>query len=213
DLEWAALDDDKAAALEADPAVGLWRHHLESLRKYRDHLLTEPEEKVMAEKDVTGRGAWVRLFDEQTSAVEVDLDGDKLTLGEALSRLFAPDRELRRRTAEAVTASLAPGLRTRTYIYNTLLADKAMNDRLRHYDHWLQSWNLGQEATDESVEALVAAVRNRYDIPQRWYRLKAKLLGIDRLDDYDRNAPVPASEENDDERFEWRAARELVVDC
>src|SRR4051794_18658766 len=209
ELEWAALDDGAAAGLLDDPAIAIYRHHLESLRKYRGHLLSEPEEKVMAEKQVTGRAAWVRLFDEQTSAIVVELEGEKLSLGEGLSRLFAPDRDLRQRAAAAVTEPSAPGLRTRTFIYNTLLADKAVNDRLRNYGHWLESWNLGQEASDESVEALVAAVRNRYDIPQRWYRMKAGLLGVDRLADYDRNASVAS----DDERFTWREAEELVRDC
>jgi oligoendopeptidase F len=209
DLEWAAVDDASADALLADPSLAQWRHHLEGLRRYRPHLLTEPEERVLAEKSVTGRGAWVRLFDEQTSSVEVDLDGEKTSLGQGLSRLFAPNREMRRAAAEAVTAALAPGLRTRAFIYNTLLADKAVNDRLRKYDHWLQSWNLGQEASDESVQALVSAVRRRYDIPQRWYALKAKLMGLERLADYDRNASVA----EDDEQFAWGEARELVLDC
>jgi oligoendopeptidase F len=209
DLEWAAVDDASADALLADPSLAQWRHHLEGLRRYRPHLLTEPEERVLAEKSVTGRGAWVRLFDEQTSSVEVDLDGEKTSLGQGLSRLFAPNREMRRAAAEAVTAALAPGLRTRAFIYNTLLADKAVNDRLRKYDHWLQSWNLGQEASDESVQALVSAVRRRYDIPQRWYALKAKLMGLERLADYDRNASVA----DDDEQFAWGEARELVLDC
>jgi len=209
DLEWAAVDDASADALLADPSLALWRHHLEGLRRYRPHLLTEPEERVLAEKSVTGRSAWVRLFDEQTSSVEVDLDGEKTSLGQALSRLFAPDREMRRAAADAVTAALAPGLRTRAFIYNTLLADKAVNDRLRKYDHWLQSWNLGQEASDDSVQALVSAVRRRYDLPQRWYALKAKLMGLDRLADYDRNASVA----EDDEQFAWGEARDLVLDC
>src|SRR3954452_19313120 len=139
ELEWAALDDVAAARMVADPAVETFRHHLESLRKYRGHLLSEPEEKVMAEKQVTGRAAWVRLFDEQTSAVEVDFDGEKVSLGQGLSHLFSPDRTERARAAEAVTESLAPGLRTRAFIYNTLLADKFTDDRLRKYDHWLQS--------------------------------------------------------------------------
>jgi oligoendopeptidase F len=209
DLEWAAVDDDRAEQIEADPALDLYRHHLESIRKYRDHLLSEAEERVLAEKQVTGRAAWVRLFDEQTSAVVVRVDGDDMSLGQALSKLFAPDRALRQRAADAVTEGLAPGLRTRAYIYNTLLADKAVDDRLRKYDHWLQAWNMGQEASDESVEALVQAVRNRYDIPQRWYRTKAQLLGIEKLADYDRNASVA----DDDEQFTWDESRDLVLEC
>src|SRR5437879_6504064 len=87
DLEWAAVDDARVSELLTDPALAPWRHHLESLRRYRDHLLSEPEERILAEKAVTGRGAWVRLFDEQTSAVEVALDDEKTSLGQGLSQL------------------------------------------------------------------------------------------------------------------------------
>src|SRR5256884_9250550 len=107
----------------------------------------------------------------------------------ALARLQDPDRDHRRAAAEAVSAALEPGLRTRAFIYNTLIYDKAVEDRLRSYPHWLASRNLENEASDESVTALVEAVRGRYDIAQRWYRLKARLLGIGRLADYDRMAP------------------------
>jgi oligoendopeptidase F len=93
-------------------------------------------------------------------------------------------------------------------VFNTLLHDKATNDRLRGYEHWLRARNLSNEASDESVEALVSAVRNRYDIAQRWYRLKAKLIGVDVLADYDRNASLDAA----DETVEWDRAKEIVLD-
>lgn len=208
ELEWAGLPDERVDALLDDDRLAFCRHHLRNARRYRPHLLSEPEEIVMAEKAVTGRNAWTRLFDDLTSAIEVDLDGERASLEEGLSRLASPDREVRRRSAEAVTAGLAPGLRTRAFVYNTLLADKATDDRLRHYDSWIASRNLANEASDESVAALVSAVTSRYDIPQRWYTLKARLLGVDRLADYDRMASV-ASE---DTTFGWSEARTLVLD-
>jgi oligoendopeptidase F len=209
DLEWAALPDERAAELLADDRLAFCRHHLAAARRYRPHLLTEPEELVMTEKEVTGRSAWGRLFSEQTSAITVDLDGKSVSLEEALSRLSSPDRDQRRGAAESVTAALEPGLRTRAFVFNTLLADKAVDDRLRHYPHWLAGMNLDNEVSDESVRALVTAVQARYDIPQRWYALKARLLGIDRLADYDRMASVTSEEPE----FGWREARELVLDA
>jgi oligoendopeptidase F len=134
----------------------------------------------MTEKAVTG-AAWSRLFSELTSTIAVDLDGGRVSLEGALSRLSSPDRGERRTAADAVTDALEPGLRTRAFVFNTLLADKAVDDRLRRYPHWLASMNLDNEASDESVRALVAAVQARYDIPQRWYALKARVLGLDRL--------------------------------
>src|SRR5690606_36297061 len=215
DLEWAALDDARVEALLADPRLDWCAHHLRSERRYRDHLLSEPEERILTEKAVTGRNAWSRLFSELTSAITVELPdpeaegGVRTTkLEGALSMLADPDREVRRTAAEAVTAALEPGLRTRTFVFNTLLLDKAVDDRLRSYPTWLTSRNLANEATDESVAALVDAVRARYDIPQRWYRLKADILGLDRLADYDRMSSVAES----DARIGWSAARELVLE-
>jgi oligoendopeptidase F len=143
------------------------------------------------------------------SALRVALDGEEQSLEVALSRLQSPERELRRAAAEAVSDALAPGLRTRAFIYNTLLHDKAVDDRLRSFPHWLASRNLANEASDESVMALIEAVRGRFDIPQRWYRLKAKLLGVQRIADYDRGAPVL----HEDLTFSYAEARDLVLDA
>ena len=209
ELEWTKLDDDRAEELLGHPDLDFARHHLRVIRKYKDHLLSEPEEKVLAEKSVTGRAAWMRLFSDLTAAMEVELDGEPATLEQALSRLSSHDREIRRTAASAVTKTLEDGLRTRGFIFNMLMADKATDDRLRGYDHWLQSFNLSQEASDESVEALVAAVKKRYDLPQRWYALKAKVLGLDKLAYYDRNAAMA----EDDKDIEWPEAKSIVLDC
>jgi oligoendopeptidase F len=209
ELEWAALDDARVEELLGAEGLDTARHHLRTIRRYRPHLLTEPEEKIMTEKAVSGREAWSRLFSEQTSAITVDLPDQEepVALDVALARLLSPDREVRRSTAEAVTAALEPGLRTRAYIYNTIAQDKAVDDRLRRYPSWIASRNLSNEASDESVQALIDAVRANYDLPQRWYRLKAGLLGLDRLADYDRMASV-ATEEAE---VGWADATEMVL--
>ncbi|HEY5287647.1 MAG TPA: M3 family oligoendopeptidase [Solirubrobacteraceae bacterium] len=239
ELEWAALGDEQADGLLDDERLSFCAHHLRNVRRYREHLLSEPEEKILAEKAVTGASAWSRLFDELTSAIEVRLPGDattasaseseqqggvreqggeregggaaaeKVGLDVALSRLVLSDRTLRRSTADAVTEALEPGLRTRAFLFNTLLADKATDDRLRRYPNWLAARNLSNEASDESVAALIEAVRARYELPRRWYRLKAKLLGIERLADYDRVAAVT----EDEVSYPYADARELVLDC
>jgi oligoendopeptidase F len=215
ELEWAALSDERAEDLLADESLDFCRHHLRNVRRYREHLLSEPEERILTEKSLTGAGAWTRLFEELTSAIEVTLPGtgelpdERVALDVALSRLMLPDREVRRTAAEAVTAALEPGLRTRAFVLNTLLVDKGVDDRLRRYPHWLAARNLANEASDESVRALIEAVRGRYEIARRWYRLKAKLLGIERLADYDRMASVS----EDVATFSYAQARELVLDC
>ncbi len=208
ELEWAALDDDQAEHLLADPALDFCRHHLRSVRRYRPHLLSESEEKVLTEKSISSQAAWSRLFGEVVAALRVELGDRELTLDVALSRLQLPDRDVRRAAAEAVSKTLEPGLRTRGFIYNTLVYDKSVEDRLRSYPHWLASRNLSNEASDESVMALIEAVRGRFDIPQRWYRLKARLLGIDRLADYDRSAPVLSENVS----YSFAQARDLVLE-
>jgi oligoendopeptidase F len=208
ELEWAKVDDETADALLASEDLDFCRHYLTSIRRYRPHLLSEPEEKILAEKSISSHSSWGRLFGELVAALRVDLEEQELSLDVALSRLQDPRRETRRIAAEAVTAALVPGVRTRAFIYNTLAYDKSVEDRLRTYPHWLASRNLANEASDESVMALIQAVRSRYDIPQRWYALKARLLGVDRLADYDRAAPVLAH----DEPFSYGQARELVLD-
>jgi oligoendopeptidase F len=213
ELEWAALSDERVEELLAGEGLDFCRHYLRNARRYREHLLTEPEEKILAEKALTGAGAWSRLFEELTSAIEVELPQEQaaepVALDVALSNLMAADPDVRRTTAEAVTAALQPGLRTRAFLFNTLLADKATDDRLRRYPSWLAARNLSNEASDESVQALIEAVRGRYEIARRWYRLKARLLGVEKLADYDRMAAVTS----DEVTFSFAQGREIVLDC
>ncbi|MEX0850952.1 MAG: M3 family oligoendopeptidase [Gaiellaceae bacterium] len=208
-LEIAALDDAAAEALIADDELEHWRHWLRSLRKFRPYLLSEPEEKIFTEKSVSGVSAWDRLYDELLGAVRVELDGNDTSFEEAMSKLYSGDRDLRRRAAEAVTESLEPGLRTRTFIFNTIVLDKSIDDRLRGYQTWISQRNLRNDTTDEAVQALVDAAVSRYDVPQRYYRLKAKLLGLDRLAFYDRFAPIG----EDPTKVSWDEAREVVQDA
>jgi oligoendopeptidase F len=209
ELEWAEVADARADELLADDRLSFARHHLRSARRYRPHLLSEPEEIILTEKAVTGRNAWQRLFEEQVASVTVALDGEEVPLEAGLARLHSPDRTVRAAAAAAVTAGLAPNLRTRAFVLNTLLAEKATDDRLRHYDSWIASRNLANEASDDSVNALVDAVQRRYSIPQRWYALKARLLGLERLADYDRMASVADTESE----IGWGEASSIVLDA
>jgi len=208
-LEWAAVDDDSAEALLAESGLDHWRHNLRSLRKFRPYLLTEPEERLMTEKSVSGVSAWSRLYEELLGALRVQLDDEEVSLETAMARLYLSDRDARREATEGVTEALAPGLRTRTYVFNTILQDKAIDDRLRGYPTWITSRNLANETTDDAVQALVDATVARYDVPQRYYTLKAKLLGLDRLAHFDRFAPVAV----DSEKTPWDQARKIVVEA
>ncbi len=131
ELQWAALPDEHAESLLADPALGFCAHYLRSARRYRPHLLSEPEERIVAEKSLASSGSWARLFGELMAAIRVTVDGAPVVLDVALSQLMDPDRETRRAVAESLSEALEPGLRTRAFIYNTLVYDKSVDDRLR----------------------------------------------------------------------------------
>ncbi len=207
ELEWSKADDDHADALLRDPRLAQYRHYLELERLHRKYLLTEPEEKILAEKSITGASAWNRFFDEMMGAARFILDGEPLSQQEILAKLYDSDRTLRRRAALAFTEGLVERRQQLSFVFNTLLADKASNDRLRGFEHWLKSRNISNEVEDETVEALIAAVTSRYDLVERFYRLKARLLGLDDMMDYDRYAPIGES----DRHYDWDEARELVV--
>jgi oligoendopeptidase F len=206
-LEIAALDDEAAEALLAGPELERWGHWFRSLRKFRPYLLSEAEEKIMTEKTVSGASAWDRLFDELTGAIRVVIDGEDTSFEEAMAKLYSGDRDVRRSAAEGITESLAPGLRTRAFIFNSILVDKSIDDRLRGYPTWISARNLRNDTTDEAVQALIDATTSRYDVVQRYYTLKAKLLGLDRLSHYDRMAPLG----DDPSKVPWDEARELVT--
>lgn len=190
ELEWVQVPDEQAQELLSKPELAKYHHYLSAARRYRPHLLSEPEERILAEKSVTGGSAWIRLFEESISAIPFQIDGQILTEEQVLSRLHWPDREARKKAAKAMTQGLRGNLRLLTFIFNMLASDKAIEDRLRNYPHWLSARNLANEISDQMVNSLVEAVVARYDLPQRYYRLKRKLLGLDQLYDYDRYAPL-----------------------
>lgn len=207
DVEWARLDDERARALLDAPELAPYRHSLELKTEARDHVLTEPEEKVLSEKAVTGWSAWNRFFDETLGAARFEVDGDRLPLQQVLTLLHDSDRSVRQRAARAVTEGLADLSRPLTYVFNTILADKASSDRLRGYESWDASRHESNETDAASVDALVTAVTGRYDLAQRFYALKRRLLGLDEMYDYDRYAPLGEA----DRFVPWDEAREMVL--
>ncbi len=207
DLEWVNAPDAFAEGMIAHPVLAHYHHWLEATRRYQPHRLSEAEEKILAEKSVTGRDAWVRFFSEFMGNTRYPFEGQDLTQAGILAKLYDPDRTMRQRAAEAFTQVLRQQSSVLTYVYNTLAAEKASEDRLRHYPTWVSSRNLANEVSDEVVEALVNAVTSRYDIVARYYNLKRQLLGVDKLYDYDRYAPLPAAEGS----YRWDQAREMVL--
>jgi len=208
-LELNRLDDAVLEAKLSDPALAKWRPWLRDLRVFRPHQLSDELEKLLHEKEVTGRAAWSRLFDETVAAMRVPVDGEDLTVSAVLNKLSDRDRAIREATGRAIGEAFASRLKLFGLITNTLAKDKEIIDTWRHYPRPASSRNRANMVEDEVVDALVSAVQADYPrLAHRYYTMKAKWLGLPRLMHWDRNAPLP---EDDDREIGWDAARERVL--
>lgn len=184
-----------------------WRHWLEHTLQFRPYTLEEAAEQALVVKETTGRLAWVRLFDEVIASMVFTLQGRTYRQQELLALLHHPNRELRRSAAEAFTEGLRGQIRLLTYIFNTVLADwHTTMVQLRGYPHWLAPRNRDNEISDAAVEALVQTVVEGYELVKRYYVLKRRLLGLERLYDWDRYAPLPTAAR----LWRWEEAQHLV---
>jgi oligoendopeptidase F len=207
-LELNRLEEDDLAEKLKDPALARWQPYLRDVRMYRAHQLSDEVEKVFLEKSVTGAQAWCRLFDETIAALRVTLDGREMTVGEALNRLSDPERAVREQAGKAVGTIFSTNLRLFSLITNTLAKDKSIADGMRHYARPTSSRNLSNMVEDEVVDALVSAVKADYPrLSHRYYALKARWMGLEKLEHWDRNAPLPGSDER---AIPWAEAKEIV---
>jgi oligoendopeptidase F len=208
ELEWNKIAAEKATKLLQSDVLSHYRHYLENMRKYAEHQLSQVEEKLLLEWAPVGRGSWTTLFEKVMGHMKFGEKGR--TEEEVLADLYNPDRMVRQQAAGELTAGLQGQLHVLTHVFNTLLAEKMINDRLRRYPAWIRSMNLGNELEDRTVEVLVNSVTARYDIPQRYYQVKKKMLGLSELFDYDRYAPVPHLP---GKKITWSESRSMVLDA
>jgi oligoendopeptidase F len=206
ELEWSKADKESAGRLLADDALAHYRHYLENIRRYARHLLSEIEETLLIEKAPVGRSSWTTLFEKVMGHLK--FGAAQRSEEEVLTDLYSPEREVRARAAADLTEGLRSQLHVLTHIFNTLLAEKMIDDRLRRYPEWISSMNLYNELEDATVDVLVEAVTSRYDIVQRYYRLKRGLLGLQELTDYDRYAPLPHLPTAS---IPWQQAQDMVL--
>jgi oligoendopeptidase F len=208
-LELNRLDDDALDGKLSDPALAHYRPWLRDLRAFRPHQLSDDIEKLLHEKYVAGRAAWTRLFDETIADLRFPFRGKELTEPEALDLLSERDPEIRREAALGIGEVLGRHTRTFALITNTLAKDKEIEDRWRHFPRPISSRNLANFVEDEVVDALIAAVRASYpDLSHRYYRLKARWFGVEALEFWDRNAPLP---EDEDRTIPWSEATQTVL--
>ena len=210
-LEINRIAEADLAAKMDDPALAHYAPWLREVRAFRDHQLSDELEQMLHEKYVAGRAAWTRLFDETMARLRFPFDGETLTTSEILDKLSHRDGAVRKKAAESLSQVLGENVGLFALITNTLAKDKAIDDKWRHYKRPISGRNLSNAVEDEVVDALVEAVRDAYPkLSHRYYAIKAKWFGRDKLDYWDRNAPLP---NDDDASISWDTARDTVLDA
>ena len=206
ELEWNNLTDEQADILLKDKLTAHYHHYLSSLRKHRPHQLTEAEEKILLEKEVSGRRSWTTLFNKVLSSYR--FGEQQRTEEEVLTDLYSESREIRQTAADELTEGLQANSHILTHIFNTLAADKMVMDKLRNHKSWVSSMNLNNELKDSTVDTLVNTVTSRYDIVERYYNVKREILGLERLEDFDRYAPLPSLPST---KVKWEPCKDIVL--
>ena len=209
DLEIAALPEETFAPLLLSPPIAPYRHFLTTLRLYRDHLLSETEERLLEETANTGARAFRRLFSETTANTVFSFKGEEISQAQILSYLYSSNVDERRAAAASFTQGLQGNLRSVCFLFNTLMQDKNVKDRLRGYDYAEQSRHLSNELSRETVDLVVDTVARNYPLVARFYRVKREILGLDTLTHYDRYAPLFEA----DARVTFPQARQIVLDA
>ena len=208
-LELNRMDEAVLEAKMAAPDLARYRPWLRDLRALREHQLADELERLLHEKYVVGRAAWVRLFDETMAALRFPLGDKSLTNAEIVNKLFERDGKVRKAAAKSLGRVLGDNQRVFALITNTLAKDKEIEDSWRGYPRPVSSRNLANLVEDEVVDALVAAVRDAYPrLSHRYYALKARWFGVKKLPYWDRNAPLP---DDTDRAVPWDEARETVL--
>jgi len=209
-LELNRIDDAVIdAAIARDPAVAHYQPWILDLRKDKPYQLDDKLEQLFLDKSMTSAAAFNRLFDETMADLRFEVDGEKQSLEITLNMLQEPDPEVRAKAAAALSATFKDNLRVFTLITNTLAKDKAISDRWRGFEDIADSRHLANRVERETVDALAAAVKDAYPrLSHRYYAMKAKWLGMETMNFWDRNAPLP---ETPNAVIPWADAKETVL--
>lgn len=208
-LELNRLDDDRLKTLASQAPLSRWRAWLEDIRKEKPYELDDKLEELFHEKYISGAAAWNRLFDETIAGLRFRIGDADLAIEPALNQMQDRDENKRREAAQAIGVTLKSNLRTFALITNTLAKDKEISDRWRGFSDVADSRHLSNRVEREVVEALQKAVEAAHPrLSHRYYRLKAKWFGKDKLDYWDRSAPLPTAPS---QSYSWNEARDIVL--
>lgn len=210
-LEFNKLPQEKVDEWLKNDEVKFYRHWIKRLRKLKDYELSEPVEEILLEKSLTSGDAWVRLYEETSSRLVYEVDGKKYNDAEISKLMLDKNPEIRAKAGAETNCVLKENAHLITFIYNMVMKDKAIEDDKRGFKTPVSARNLSEDVSDEAVEALTATVKSRYkDIAHRFYKLKSKWLGVEKISYWDRNAPLPFSE---DINYTWDEAVKIVLNA
>ncbi len=210
-LELNDISDTVMTSMLAQDAMKPWASFVARTRLMKPHQLSDELERYTHDFAVVGGNAWVQLFDETMAALSFEIDGTTLSNAEVFNLLADPVRETRAKAAAAITETLGENQRLLTRINNTVIKQKEIDDRWRGYERPVSSRNVANEVEDEVVQALADTVTAAFPrISHRYYAMKAKWLGLEKLEPWDRNAPLP---EADEAKIPWLDAKARVLDA
>ena len=211
DLEIIQMDEAKFQPLLEDPQLALYRHFLEAMRKYRPHTLSEREESLLAQKGLTGVQAFCRLFDEVSASLRyrLEIDGEEreMTGEELLALLHHPDAALRERAFSTFLRRHQEHEILFSAVFNNVALDHSQELEMRDYSQPMEPTNLGNEIPTPVVESLMRVSEANYPLAQEYFRIKAKLLGMERLKNCDVYAPLSDS----GRKYSFEEARAMTV--
>lgn len=210
-LEINQLPEEKIQQWLTDEQLAFYKPWFERLRRFKPYELSEPVEEVLLEKSMTSSSAWVRLYEETSSRLEYKVDGKSYNDAEISKLLLNKDAGLRHRAGAEINRVAKENADLFTFIYNMIIKDKAIEDEKRGFKEPVSSRNLSENVPDKTVETLAETVRANYkNIAHRFYKLKAKWLGVEKISYWDRNAPLPFAA---DREYSWEDAVKLVLDA
>ena len=212
DLELMELDDERFESFRAFPGSDNYIHFMEGIRKFRPHTLKENEERLLTRKDLTGIRAFTKLFDELSASFsyKMEMDGEEkeFTGEELLSLLHHISADVRFRAFSTFLERHGEHGIVYNAVFNNMALDHGQDMELRNYQTPIQSTNIGNEIPDEAVEHLMSVTEANYGLAQEYFRIKAGMLGMDKLRNCDLYAPVAEAEK----KYTFDEARSQVVD-
>ena len=210
-LEIARIDDKRMAELMKDAVLAEWDPWLRIVRAWREHQLSDEIETLLIEKNPSGRSAWVRLFDETAASLRFPVDDTEVGEAEIIDMLSDPDPEVRKKAGLSRSKVLTENSRLMSLVLNTIAKDKSVEDKWRGFGRPVSSRNLINDVEDSVVDALAGVVTRRMpELTHRYYALKSAWMGVERIQWWDRGAPVPGE---DPREFSWSEARSMVLDA